>query len=79
MNFGNLRCLRAQNHLKSKFGTGYQLAFNCAPGCVGDVKSFVRNNLRQAIHIETYMQACEELMCVVMSSLDTEHCRCRDH
>ena len=40
--------------LKAKFGTGYQLAFNCAPGRVGDVESFVRNNLRKAVHIETY-------------------------
>jgi ABC-type multidrug transport system ATPase subunit len=28
MNFGRLRCLGTQNRLKSKFGTGYQLAFN---------------------------------------------------
>ena len=54
MNFGRLRCLGTQNRLKSKFGTGYQLAFNCAPGRVGDVESFVSNNLRKAVHIETY-------------------------
>ena len=39
---------------KSKFDTGYQLAFNCAPGRVSDVEKFVRNNLRKAVHIETY-------------------------
>jgi ABC-type multidrug transport system ATPase subunit len=54
MNFGRLRCLGTQNRLKSKFGTGYQLAFNCAPGRVSDVEQFVRNNLRKAVHIETY-------------------------
>ena len=47
MNFGHLRCLGTQSRLKSKFGTGYQLAFNCAPGCVSDVEQFVRNNLRK--------------------------------
>ena len=46
--------LGTQNRLKSKFGTGYQLAFNCAPGRVSDVEQFVRNNLRKAVHIETY-------------------------
>ena len=54
MNFGRLRCLGTQNRLKSKFGTGYQLAFNCAPGRVSDVEKFVGNNLRKAVHIETY-------------------------
>ena len=44
MNFGCLCCLGTLNRLKEKFGTGYQLAFNCTPGHVGDVKSFVRNN-----------------------------------
>ena len=52
MNFGC--CLGTQNWLKSKFGTGYQLAFNCVPGRVSDVEKFVRNNLRKAVHIETY-------------------------
>ena len=47
MNFGRLRCLGTQNRLKSRFGTGYQLAFNCAPGRVSDVESFIRNNLRK--------------------------------
>ena len=51
MNFGRLG---TQNHLKAKFGTGYQLAFNCAPGHGGYVESFVRNNLKKAVHIETY-------------------------
>ena len=50
MNFGRLRCLGTQNRLKSKFGTGYQLAFNCAPGW----EKFVGNNLQKAVHIETY-------------------------
>ena len=54
MNFGRLRCLGTQNRLKSKFGTGYQLAFNCAPGRVSDMEKFVGNNLRKAVHIETY-------------------------
>ena len=54
MNFGRLRCLGTQNRLKSKFGTGYQLAFNCAPGRVSDVEKFVGNNLQKAVHIETY-------------------------
>ena len=54
MNFGRLRCLGTQNRLKAKFGTGYQLAFNCAPGRVTDVEKFVRNNLQKAVHIETY-------------------------
>ena len=31
--------------LKSKLGTRYQLAFNCAPGRVSDVEKFVGNNL----------------------------------
>ena len=26
----------------------------CAPGRVSDVEKFVRNNLRKAVHIETY-------------------------
>ena len=54
MNFGHLCCLGTQNRLKSEFGTGYQLAFNCAPGCVSGVEKFVRNDLRKAVHIETY-------------------------
>ena len=54
MNFGRLHCLGSQNRLKSKFGIGYQLAFNCAPGRVSDVEKFVRNNLWKAVHIETY-------------------------
>ena len=54
MNFGRLRCLGTQNQFKSKLGTGYQLAFNCAPGHVSGVEKFVRNNLRKAVHIETY-------------------------
>ena len=39
MNFGRLRLLGTQNRLLAKFGTGYQLAFNCASGHVGDVES----------------------------------------
>ena len=54
MNFGRLRCLGTQNQFKSKFGTGYQLAFNCDPYHVSDVEKFVRNNLKKAVHIETY-------------------------
>ena len=54
MSFVRLRCLGTQNWLKSKFGTGYQLVFNCAPGRVSDVEKFVRNNLRKAVHIESY-------------------------
>ena len=54
MNFGCLRCLGSQNQLKSKFSTGYQLAFNCAPGRVSDVENFIGNNLQKAVHIETY-------------------------
>ena len=54
MNFGRLRCLGTQNRLKYKFGTRYQLAFNCAPVRVLDVEKFVGNNLRKAVHIETY-------------------------
>ena len=48
MNFGRLHCLGTQKRLKTKFGTGYKLAFNCAPGRVSDVEQFVRNNLRKA-------------------------------
>ena len=55
MNSGHLCCLGTQNRLKSKFGTGYQLAFNCAPGRISDVEKFVRNNLRKAVHIEAYV------------------------
>ena len=71
MNFGHLRCLGTQNWLKSKFGTGYHLAFNCAPGHVSDVEKFVRNNLRKAVHIETYMQVLCTCMTEVFFQGDT--------
>lgn len=54
MNYGRLRCLGSQTRLKAKFGTGYQLTFNCAPGRVGDVKRCVEDNIPRAVHLETY-------------------------
>ena len=54
MNFGYLRCLGTQSHLKARFGCGYQLQFNCAPGRVGAVEEFIRNLLPKAVHMETF-------------------------
>ncbi len=54
MNFGKLRCLGTQNHLKTRFGTGYQLTFNCAPGQAMAVQDYLAINLPNAEHVETY-------------------------
>ncbi len=54
MNFGKLRCLGTPTRLKARFGTGYQLTFNCAPGHVEEVKNFVQINIPMAVHVETY-------------------------
>ncbi len=54
MNYGRLCCLGSQTKLKDKFGTGYQLSFNCAPGRVGGVEEYVQAHISQAVHLETY-------------------------
>ena len=62
MNFGRLRCLGTQTRLKARFGTGYQLQFQCAFGKVVEVESFIRMHLPQATHLETYAGA-ESVSC----------------
>ena len=62
MNFGRLRCLGTQTRLKSKFGTGYQLTFNCAPGRVGDVEGYVLANVPRAVHLETYAGLAQRIV-----------------
>ena len=54
MNFGKLRCLGTQTRLKTRFGTGYQISFNCAPGRVREVENFVQTNIPYVVHTETY-------------------------
>ncbi len=54
MNYGRMSCLGSQTKLKDKFGTGYQLTFNCAPGCVRKVEEHVQSCIPQALHLETY-------------------------
>ena len=54
MNFGKLRCLGTQSRLKTRFGSGYQLTFNCSPGQVREVENFVQLNLPNAVHVESY-------------------------
>ena len=54
MNYGRLRCLGTQNRLKTRFGSGYQLTFQCAPGYAPMVENFVQTNLPKAVHVETY-------------------------
>ena len=44
--------LGTQNRLKSEFGTGYQLAFNCAPGRVSDVE------IRRSFSETTWERLC---------------------
>lgn len=54
MNYGRLSCLGTQTRLKDKFGTGYQLTFNCTPGSVANVESYVQAHVPRAVHLETY-------------------------
>lgn len=66
MNYGRLRCLGTQNRLKKRFGSGYQLAFQCAPGHASTVESFVRTNLPKAVHMETYAGIQSVFVCTVL-------------
>ena len=61
MNFGRLRCLGSESRLKKKFGTGYQLTFNCAPGRVGEVEGYIATHIPRALHLETYAGVCVPL------------------
>lgn len=58
MNHGVLRCLGTQTHLKSKFGSGYQLKVHCAPGRVQAVKDFINSRMPSIRHVETYADSC---------------------
>lgn len=72
MNYGQLRCLGTQSHLKSRFGTGYQLHFSCDHGKAQEAEQFIQMRLPKAMHIETYADSlkykmdCED---VVVSEL----------
>ena len=61
MNFGKLRCLGTQTRLKTRFGTGYKLTFNCAPGQSREVENFVQLNIPNAVHVETFAGVCMSL------------------
>ena len=54
MNYVRLQCLGSQIHLKTKFGSGYQLKFHCIPGKVGDVERFIQTNIRSVRNLESY-------------------------
>jgi len=54
MTSGKLRCVGSPQHLKSKFGTGYNLELKCASETVDDVKSFMQANFAGADLLEEY-------------------------
>ena len=58
MNYGQLRCLGTQSHLKSRFGTGYQLHFSCEHGKAMEAEQFIQTRLPSAVHVETYAGTC---------------------